>query len=185
MHIAILSGGDGWHVRDLAARRQATPTHHGRRRLSPHQRDHCRRPRSASRIRRRHRPHHAAWLTGASRLSHGCAAPLASRRQTRAESAAGAEVCIDKYLASARLEAAGLRVPPTITCQDADSAMKAFAVLGGDVVVKPLFGSEGRGMVRVTIPKSPGGHLEHWNARKRCFTAAVHSPSRMGRARLS
>ncbi len=63
------------------------------------------------------------------------------------------EVCIDKYLASARLEAAGLRVPPTITCQDADSAMKAFAVLGGDVVVKPLFGSEGRGMVRVTDPE--------------------------------
>ncbi|MFN4257692.1 MAG: RimK family alpha-L-glutamate ligase [Gemmataceae bacterium] len=60
------------------------------------------------------------------------------------------ETCIDKYLASARLEAAGLPVPPTIVCQYADQAMAAFTTLGGDVVVKPLFGSEGRGMMRVT-----------------------------------
>jgi RimK family alpha-L-glutamate ligase len=60
------------------------------------------------------------------------------------------EICVDKYLATARLEAAGLRVPPTVACQDAETAMEAFAALGGDVVVKPLFGSEGRGMVRVS-----------------------------------
>jgi ribosomal protein S6--L-glutamate ligase len=59
------------------------------------------------------------------------------------------EICVDKYHASARLEAAGLRVPPTFVCQDADTAMANFEKLGGDVVVKPLFGSEGRGMVRV------------------------------------
>src|SRR5204862_1339059 len=63
------------------------------------------------------------------------------------------EICVDKYLASARLEAAGLRVPPTIVCQHADAALEAFTVLGGDVVVKPLFGSEGRGMVRVSDPE--------------------------------
>ena len=63
---------------------------------------------------------------------------------------AALETCIDKYLASARLEAAGLRVPATVVCQDADSAMTAFTDLGGDVVVKPLFGSEGRGIVRVS-----------------------------------
>ncbi len=60
------------------------------------------------------------------------------------------EACVDKYLASARLEKAGLPVPPTVACQDADAAMEAFARLGGDVVVKPLFGSEGRGMLRVS-----------------------------------
>jgi ribosomal protein S6--L-glutamate ligase len=59
------------------------------------------------------------------------------------------EICVDKYLATARLEAAGLRVPATVACQDAETAMAAFAALGGDVVVKPLFGSEGRGLVRV------------------------------------
>jgi RimK family alpha-L-glutamate ligase len=62
------------------------------------------------------------------------------------------EVCVDKYLASARLAAAGLPVPPTVVCQTADAALEAFAELGGDVVVKPLFGSEGRGMVRVSDP---------------------------------
>ncbi len=65
---------------------------------------------------------------------------------------AAVEACVDKYLASARLEAAGLRVPPTIVCQHADAALEALVALGGDVVVKPLFGSEGRGMVRVSDP---------------------------------
>lgn len=60
------------------------------------------------------------------------------------------EICVDKYLASARLEAAGLRVPPTVVCQHADEALEAFASLGGDVIIKPLFGSEGRGMIRVS-----------------------------------
>jgi ribosomal protein S6--L-glutamate ligase len=65
---------------------------------------------------------------------------------------AAVEACVDKYLASARLEAAGLRVPPTVVCQQADAALEAFTALGGDVVVKPLFGSEGRGMIRLTDP---------------------------------
>jgi ribosomal protein S6--L-glutamate ligase len=60
------------------------------------------------------------------------------------------EVCVDKYLASARLDAAGLPTPATAICQDAESAIEEFHRLGGDVVVKPLFGSEGKGMVRVT-----------------------------------
>jgi RimK family alpha-L-glutamate ligase len=63
------------------------------------------------------------------------------------------ETCVDKYLATACLEAAGLRVPPTVVCQHADAALEAFTALGGDVVVKPLFGSEGRGMVRVSDPE--------------------------------
>src|SRR6516164_1619956 len=66
---------------------------------------------------------------------------------------AAVETCVDKYLAAARLEAAGLRVPATVACQHADAALEAFAALGGDVVVKPLFGSEGRGMVRVSDPE--------------------------------
>ncbi|MBY0521952.1 MAG: RimK family alpha-L-glutamate ligase [Gemmataceae bacterium] len=65
---------------------------------------------------------------------------------------AAVEACVDKYLASARLEGAGLLVPPTIVCQHADAALEAYETLGGDVVVKPLFGSEGRGMVRVSDP---------------------------------
>jgi ribosomal protein S6--L-glutamate ligase len=66
---------------------------------------------------------------------------------------AALEACVDKYLATARLAAAGLPVPPTAVCQHADAAMEAFHALGGDVVVKPLFGSEGRGMIRVGDPE--------------------------------
>lgn len=60
------------------------------------------------------------------------------------------ETCVDKYLATARLALAGLPVPRTFTCESAEQAQAAFAELGGDVVVKPLFGSEGRGMLRIT-----------------------------------
>lgn len=60
------------------------------------------------------------------------------------------EAAVDKYLTSARLAAAGLKIPRTIVCQTADDAMSGFAELGGDVVLKPLFGSEGRGITRLT-----------------------------------
>jgi tetrahydromethanopterin:alpha-L-glutamate ligase len=59
------------------------------------------------------------------------------------------EAAVDKYLTLALLEGAGLPVPPTWTGQSADLALAAFDVLGGDVVVKPLFGSEGRGLMRI------------------------------------
>ena len=49
------------------------------------------------------------------------------------------EVAVDKYLALAKLQAAGLPVPRTIVCQTVDDAMQAFATLGGDVVVKTAF----------------------------------------------
>ena len=60
------------------------------------------------------------------------------------------EVAVDKYLALARLQQAGLLVPETIACQTADQALEAFGKLGGDVVAKPLFGGEGRGITRTS-----------------------------------
>ena len=63
------------------------------------------------------------------------------------------ECCVDKHLTDVRLAAAGLPTVETVVCQRADDAQAAFARLGGDVVVKPLFGSEGRGMVRVGDPE--------------------------------
>ncbi|MEX2176643.1 MAG: RimK family alpha-L-glutamate ligase [Pirellulaceae bacterium] len=59
------------------------------------------------------------------------------------------ETAVDKFLTSAKLHVAGLLTPRTICCQTPDDAMAAFAQLGGDVVVKPLFGSEGRGITRL------------------------------------
>ncbi len=64
-------------------------------------------------------------------------------------SARAVESAVDKYLASAKLAAAGLTTPETIVCQSVDSAMEAFVRLGGDVVLKPLFGGEGRGIARL------------------------------------
>src|SRR5262245_34778977 len=59
------------------------------------------------------------------------------------------EAAVDKFLTTAKLQAAGLLTPRTICCQTSDEAMAAFAQLGGDVVLKPLFGSEGRGITRL------------------------------------
>ncbi len=62
------------------------------------------------------------------------------------------ECAVDKYLTTSRLSAAGLPVPDTIVCESPDAALIALYQLGGDVVVKPLFGAEGRGIVRVSDP---------------------------------
>lgn len=59
------------------------------------------------------------------------------------------EAAVDKYLTSAKLQAAGLLTPRTVVCQTVDDALAAFAELGGDVVMKPLFGAEGRGITRL------------------------------------
>ncbi len=59
------------------------------------------------------------------------------------------EVAVDKFLALARLSAAGLRVPRTFVCQTVDEGLSAFEQLNGDAVLKPLFGSEGRGITRI------------------------------------
>ena len=65
-------------------------------------------------------------------------------------SATAIEHGVDKYYTSARLHDAGLPTPRTIVAERFEDAMAAYEMLGGDVVVKPLFGSEGRGIVRIT-----------------------------------
>src|SRR5688500_6880359 len=151
MRIAILSFGVGWHVRDLVRAAQqlgheATPIDFRKIQASlPH----------------------ASPLDGFDAVIVRTMPPgsleqvvfrmdvlhqLQARGVHVLNPARALEVCVDKYLASARLDAAGLPTPATAVCQDAESAFAAFEKLGGDVVVKPLFGSEGRGMVRVDSP---------------------------------
>jgi RimK family alpha-L-glutamate ligase len=62
------------------------------------------------------------------------------------------ERTIDKFLASALLARAGVPTPRTIVCERPDDALDAFEELGGDVIVKPLFGAMGAGMTRVDDP---------------------------------
>lgn len=61
----------------------------------------------------------------------------------------GIERSVDKYYTSALLEGVGIPTPKTVVTEKFDEAMEAFSDLGGDVVVKPLFGSLGFGMTRV------------------------------------
>src|SRR5690606_14464503 len=62
----------------------------------------------------------------------------AARGQAVVNSPRALEAAIDKYLTTALLAEAGLRVPATRACQTAAQAMQAFAELGGDVDVKPI-----------------------------------------------
>jgi len=59
------------------------------------------------------------------------------------------ERTVDKAWTSAILERAGLATPETVACERADDAFAAFRTMG-DVVVKPIFGSMGLGMSRVS-----------------------------------
>jgi ribosomal protein S6--L-glutamate ligase len=153
MRLALLSSGDGWHVRDL--QRAAAALGHDAsavdfRRLSaavsagPDALDGF-----DGVLVRTMPPGSLEQVVFRMDLLHR----LAARGVRVLNPPRAIETCVDKYLATARLAAAGLRVPPTIVCQHAEAALEAFARLGGDVVVKPLFGSEGRGMVRVSDPE--------------------------------
>ena len=59
------------------------------------------------------------------------------------------ERTVDKFYTSALLERAGLATPQTVVCERVEDAAAAFRMMG-DVIVKPLFGSMGLGMVRVS-----------------------------------
>ena len=152
MRIALLAGGDGWHVRDL--RRAAHDLGHQAEVV-----DFRRVTASVAAP--------AGPLAGFDAVVVRTMPPgsleqvvfrmdvlhrLQARGTPVVNPPAALEACIDKYLATAKLESAGLRVPPTVVCQHTDEALAAFTALGGDVIVKPLFGSEGRGMLRLSDP---------------------------------
>ena len=59
------------------------------------------------------------------------------------------EHCVDKYDILSILEGADVPVPRTAATENVAEALKAFKELGGDVVVKPIFGSRGQGATRI------------------------------------
>jgi RimK family alpha-L-glutamate ligase len=59
------------------------------------------------------------------------------------------EIAIDKFATLARVAELGYDVPETIVVQSKKEAIDAFETLGGDCVVKPIFGGEGRGVMRI------------------------------------
>jgi RimK family alpha-L-glutamate ligase len=67
------------------------------------------------------------------------------------------ERSVDKFYTDARLREAGIPTPETVVCEQADAAMAAIRTMlarpdGGAVVIKPIFGSMGHGIVRVSDP---------------------------------
>ena len=60
------------------------------------------------------------------------------------------EHCVDKYAILTILEENDIPVPRTAVTENVGEALKAFVELGGDVIVKPIFGSRGMGSTRVT-----------------------------------
>jgi RimK family alpha-L-glutamate ligase len=61
------------------------------------------------------------------------------------------ERAVDKFYTSALLHEAGLPTVETVVCERAADAVAAVRELG-DVVIKPIFGSMGHGLVRVSDP---------------------------------
>jgi ribosomal protein S6--L-glutamate ligase len=150
MQIALLSAGTGWHVRDL--QRAAAELGHAttvldfrRVKAGVEAEDGCFAGLEAVVVRTMP-PGSLEQVVFRMDVLHR----LHERKVRVLNPPRALEICVDKYVATTRLESAGLPVPPTIVCQHAEAALEAFDALGGDVVVKPLFGAEGRGLVRVS-----------------------------------
>ncbi len=63
------------------------------------------------------------------------------------------ERAVDKYYSLTLMEEEGIPVPRTIVAESSTRALDAFHELGGDVVVKPVYGSQGLGVTRVSDPE--------------------------------
>jgi RimK family alpha-L-glutamate ligase len=70
------------------------------------------------------------------------------------------EAAVDKYLSLALLQASGVPVPQTMVSQTVAAGLRHFEKLGSDVVVKPLFGSLGNGIVRIRSATEAATHFQ-------------------------
>ncbi len=59
------------------------------------------------------------------------------------------EIASDKFLTSIYLEKHNIPTPRTIICENPNDALDSFEELGGDIVLKPLYGSKGVGITRI------------------------------------
>ncbi len=152
MRLGILAGGMGWHVRDLerAASTLGIPSIF----LDVRTLD------ATVRLRAWTTPLDSCQAAIVRTMPPGSLEQIIFRMDVlHAAAAAGLsivnpprclEMSVDKYLTTQRLAQAGLPVPPTRVCQTAQQALACWEELGGDVVLKPLFGAEGRGLMRIS-----------------------------------
>src|SRR5579872_1969930 len=69
-------------------------------------------------------------------------------------SARAIERCVDKSMTSFLLERAGLPVPPTLVTENPEIARGFLEGSEGDLVLKPLFGSQGKNLARLAPSES-------------------------------
>ena len=62
------------------------------------------------------------------------------------------ERSVDKYCSLTLFQENGIPVPRTAITESHDEALKCFHELGGDIVLKPVFGSRGVGATRINDP---------------------------------
>jgi RimK family alpha-L-glutamate ligase len=90
-------------------------------------------------------------------------------------SAAAIERTVDKYYTSFLLADAGIQTPRTLVTEDFETALAAFREMG-DAVIKPLFGSEGKGMVRVTDEETAYRVLRTWELNRYIYYLQEYVP---------
>jgi RimK family alpha-L-glutamate ligase len=90
-------------------------------------------------------------------------------------SASGIERTVDKYYTSFLLSDAGIPVPPTLVTEDFEMALRVCREMG-DVVIKPLFGSEGKGMVRISDEETAYRVLRAWELNRYIYYIQKYVP---------
>jgi RimK family alpha-L-glutamate ligase len=90
-------------------------------------------------------------------------------------SASSIERTVDKYYTSFLLADAGILTPRTLVTEDFTTALEACREMG-DVIIKPLFGSEGKGMVRVKDEETAYRILRAWGLNRYIYYIQEHVP---------
>lgn len=89
--------------------------------------------------------------------------------------ASAIERTVDKYYTSFLLADAGIPTPRTLVTEDFETALTACQEMG-DVVLKPLFGSEGKGMVRLADQETAYRVLRAWELNRYIYYIQEYLP---------
>jgi RimK family alpha-L-glutamate ligase len=90
-------------------------------------------------------------------------------------SASGIERTVDKYYTSFLLADAGILTPRTLVAEDFETALAACREMG-DVVIKPLFGSEGKGLARISDEETAYRVLRAWELNRYIYYIQEYLP---------
>jgi RimK family alpha-L-glutamate ligase len=90
-------------------------------------------------------------------------------------SASAIERTVDKYYTSFLLADAGIPTPRTLVTEDFRMALAACVEMK-DVILKPLFGSEGKGMVRISDEETAYRVLRAWELNRYIYYIQEYVP---------